>query len=172
MSDPSANQPRLSERFSIYLLVMMRVVFITLLFYLLFSIAAGLLMPGEVVGRYTLVAEPGVSCSEFEERLEAFNVNNIRYRVVPADITELADEVADGTACWLEIRGVPDSGVGDAAAPLYEAATNMADGPLSIQRAYQPRFGQAETIAIWLLSILLAVLIVFLRRPSKSDAPR
>ncbi|NDY94157.1 hypothetical protein [Wenzhouxiangella limi] len=147
----------------------MKLTFYVLIFYLLFSIAAGLLIPGDVVGRYTLVTEQAASCSDLENRLESFNVNDVRYRVVPADITELADEVADGTACWLEIRGVPDSGVGDAAAPLYEAALRMTDGPLSIERAYQPRFGQAETVAIWLLSILLAVLIIFSRRPSKTD---
>lgn len=167
-----AGPPSITERVSRHLLMAMKLTFYVLIFYLLFSIAAGLLIPGDVVGRYTLVTEQAASCSDLENRLESFNVNDVRYRVVPADITELADEVADGTACWLEIRGVPDSGVGDAAAPLYEAALRMADGPRSVERAYQPRFGQAETIVICLLSILLAVLILYSRRPSKTDAPR
>ncbi|MEE4639647.1 MAG: hypothetical protein V2J42_12995 [Wenzhouxiangella sp.] len=144
----------------------MKLTFYVLIFYMLFSIAAGLLMPGDTVGRYALVT--AATCSELEDELEAFNPNNVRYRVVSADAIERAGQAEQGMACWLEIRGLPDSGVGDAATPLYDAALRMADGPLSVERAYQPRFGQAETRTIWLVSLLLAVLILFLRRP-KND---
>lgn len=165
MRDPSAS-PGMTERVSRQLLMVMKLTFYVLIFYMLFSIAAGLLIPGELVGRYSLVTAQG--CSELESELEAFNPNNVRYRVVPADLTELAGQIEVDTACWLEIRGVADNGVGDAAVPLYEAALAMTEGPLSVERAYEPRFGQAETWTIWLVSFLLAVLILFVRRP-KTD---
>ena len=155
------NPPSMTERVSRHVLVLLRLLFFLLIFYLLFSIAAGLLMPGDVVGRYTVLTEPSESCEALETRLEEFNVNNVSYRVVPAELSELASEVNDGNLCWLEIRGVPERGVGDAAAPLYDAAMRKTDGPLDMDRAYQPRFGQVESLAIWLLSLLLALLVVF-----------
>jgi hypothetical protein len=162
MRDPTAS-PGMIERVSVHLLMVMKLTFYVLIFYMLFSIAAGLLIPGDIVGRYALVTTS--SCSDLEGELEAFNVNSVRYRVVSADAMELAGEVEQGTACWLEIRGLPDNGVGDSAAPLYDAALRLADGPLSVERAYQPRFGQAETWTIWLVSLLLAGLILFVNRP-------
>ncbi len=168
MRNPS-DPPATTQRVSHHLLMAMKLTFYVLIFYLLFSIAAGLLIPGDLVGRYTLLIDGAESCSDLDDSLQEFNVNGVDYRVVPADITELADEVGDRTACWLEIRGVAESGVGDAAAPLYEAALRMADGPVSMERAYQPRFGQTETWSIWLLSILLAVVIVVARRPRTDD---
>ncbi len=165
---PPPQPPTRTERISRQVMVILRFVFFLLIFYLLLSIAAGLLIPGDVVGRYTLMTERGESCSDLETRLQAFNVNQVRYRVVPGAIGELGDEVGNGTLCWLEIKGVPENGVGDAAAPLFEAAVRKADGPLDIQRTYQPRFGQVESIAVWLLSGLLA-LVISLRRSRQSD---
>jgi hypothetical protein len=162
MTSPDGST-KMSEQLSIYLLVLMRVVFLTLLLYLVFSIAAGLLMPGEVVGRYALVVnEPG-DCADLEQPLNAANVNNVRFDISPADIAQLPEGMA-GSSCWLEIRGVPDSGVGDAAQPLYDAALGLANGPLTVKRDYQPRFGEAETLVIWLLSIGLACAWVFASR--------
>ncbi len=160
MQKPNQSPSR-TESISRHLVVVLRVVFFFLIFYLLLSIAAGLLIPGEVVGRYTLLTETNESCADLEDRLQEFNVNEVRYRVVPAEVGELAGEIGDGTLCWLEIKGVPENWVGDAATPLYDAALRKANGPLAMERAYQPRFGQVESLAIWLLSLLLAVLVVF-----------
>jgi len=162
MANPDGST-KVSEQLSVYLLVLMRVVFLTLLLYLVFSIAAGLLMPGEVVGRYALVVNEPDSCADLEQSLDTANVNNVRFDVAPADIAQLPEGMA-GTSCWLEIRGVPDSGVGDAAQPLYDAALGLANGPLTVERGYQPRFGEAETLIIWLLSIGLASAWVFASR--------
>jgi hypothetical protein len=163
MSEPDAGLG-VGARLSIYLLVLMRVVFLTLLMYLLFSIAAGLMIPGDVVGRYALVAQNPESCSGLQQRLTPTNVNNVRFEVTPADLPELAEGLSGASTCWLVIRGVPDSGVGEAAQPLYDAALAMAEGPLTIEREYQPRFGEFETLAIWLISLLLAVIWVFASR--------
>ena len=154
---------KVSERVSIYLLVLMRVIFLTLLLYLVFSIAAGLLMPGEVVGRYALVADDLDNCTALEQQLDSANVNNVRFGVEPADIAELPEGIAV-TSCWLEIRGVSDSGVGDLAKPVYDTALELTDGPLTVEREYQPRFGEAETLIIWLLSVGLALVWVFASR--------
>ena len=163
MTDPNAKLGA-TERLSIYLLVLMRVVFLTLLMYLVFSIAAGLLIPGEVVGRYALVVQNPESCADLEDRLTPANVNNVRFDVIPADLPQLAEGLSGASTCWLAIRGVPDSGVGEAAQPLYDAALGMAEGPLTVEREYQPRFGAFETLAIWLVSLLLAGIWVFASR--------
>ena len=160
--------PGKTEQISRYLVVVLRFVFFLLIFYLLLSIAAGLFMPGEVVGRYTLQTEQGETCAELESRLQDFNVNQVSYRVIPADITEPADGAGNGQLCWLEISGVPEQGVGSEATSLYEAALRKATGPLEVQRAYQPRFGQAESIAVWLISLLLAAVVMFARRRRRS----
>lgn len=163
MSNSNA-KPGAAESVSIYLLVLMRVVFLTLLMYLVFSIAAGLLIPGDVVGRYALVVQNPDTCSDLEDRLTPANVNRVRFDVGPADLPQLTGGLINASTCWLAIRGVPDSGVGEAAQPLYDAALNMADGPLTVERDYQPRFGEFETLAIWLVSLLLAVIWVFASR--------
>jgi len=161
--DPNAKLG-VTERLSIYLLVLMRVVFLTLLMYLVFSIAAGLLIPGDVVGRYALVVQNPETCASLEDQLAPANVNQVRFDVSPADLPELADGLSDASICWLVIRGVPESGVGDAAQPLYDAALGLTEGPLTIERNYQPRFGDFETLVIWLASLLLAGIWVFASR--------
>ncbi len=163
MSDTNAKLG-ITERVSIYLLVLMRVVFLTLVMYLLLSIAAGLLIPGDVAGRYALVVQNPATCSSLEDRLTPSNVNNVRFSVTPADLPQLAEGISGASTCWLVIRGVPDSGVGDAAQPLYDAALAMAEGPLMVEREYQPRFGEFETLAIWMISLLLALIWVFASR--------
>ena len=163
MSDPNA-KPGATERASIYLLVLMRVIFLTLVMYLLFSIAAGLLIPGDVVGRYALVVQNPETCSGLQDRLTPSNVNDVTFSVVPADLPQLAEGLSGASTCWLVIRGVPDSGVGDAAQPLYDAALGMAEGPLAVEREYEPRFGEFETLAIWMVSLLLALVWVFASR--------
>ena len=156
--------PNRTEQVSRHVVVVLRFVFFLLIFYLLLSIGTGLLMPGDVVGRYTLLSQGEETCAELERRLEEFNVNGVSYRVVPADMSEMAEQAGEGSLCWLEIRGVPESGVGDAAAPLYDAALRKTEGPLDVQRAYQPRFGQVESIGVWLISVLLAAIVMFTRR--------
>ncbi|GEM_PF-4439978 len=151
------------------MVVVLRFVFFLLIFYLLLSIAAGLLMPGQKVGRYALVTDIGQTCQDLEERLRPFNVNGVDFRVVPAEMGEIDVELQGGALCWLEISGVPESGVGDAAAPLYDAALGKTTGPLSMERAYQPRYGQVETIAIWLLSFLLAAIVLAARLRKKPE---
>lgn len=171
MQRPPDNHSGLTEAVSRPMVVVLRFVFFLLIFYLLLSIAAGLLMPGQEVGRYALVTEIGQNCEDLQERLQPFNVNGVDYRVIPAEMAEVEVELQGGALCWLEISGVPESGVGAAAAPLYDAAMNKTTGPLSMERAYQPRFGQVETIAIWLLSFLLAAIVLAFRlRKQRQEA--
>lgn len=157
----------LTERISQPLVIGLRLLFFVLIFYLLLSIAAGLLIPGDELGRYALLTERDQTCEELEARLKAFNVNGVDYRVVPAEAAELAIELEGGQLCWLEIMGVSEAGVGDDAAPLYAAALGKTTGPLSMERAYQPRHGRIETIAIWLLSLLLAAIVLAARMRRK-----
>lgn len=158
----------LTERLSRPLLVALRLLFFILIFYLLLSIAAGLLMPGQEVGRYALLTERGQSCKDLETRLADFNVNGVDYQVIPAEMAELAIELEGGQLCWLEIAGVSGSGVGAEAEPLYDAALNKTTGPLSMERSYHPRHGRVETIAVWLLSLLLAVVVLAARMRPKA----
>lgn len=165
MQRPPASPPGLTERISRPVVVALRFAFFLLIFYLLLSIAAGLLIPGQELGRYALVTEPGQSCRDLERALQEFNLNQVDYRVVPAEMAELAGEFEDGNLCWLEIAGIPAEGVGDAATPLYDAALEKTAGTVSMERAYEPRYGRVESIAIWLVSILLALVVI--ARPRK-----
>lgn len=165
---PNPPPPSLTETISRPLVVVLRFVFFLLIFYLLLSIAAGLLMPGQEVGRHALITESGQTCQDLEERLRAFNVNQVDYRVVPGEMGDMFAELEGGALCWLEITGAAESSVGGAAAPLYAAALDQTTGPLGMERAYQPRYGRVESIAIWLLSLLLAASVLAARMRRKS----
>lgn len=160
MHSPTDQTKSLVEALSRPAVVLLRLVFFVLIFYLLLSVAAGLLMPGQEYGRYTVQTEPAQGCADLERDLHAFNTNQVDFRVTPLVDS---DAVVDGHRCRLELAGVSEAGVSAAAAPVYEAARAQSLELRYDESIYQPRHGVRETQVIWLLSVLLGAVVLVLR---------
>ncbi|MGY6555482.1 MAG: hypothetical protein ACXIUM_13285 [Wenzhouxiangella sp.] len=136
----------------------MRYLFFVLVFFLLLSIVAGLFMPGKEFGRYAVALNVGQSCEALERELLPFNVNQVSFGVREADADDFDGAPVSVPVCWLEIAGVSEAGMSAEAAPVHAAALERVTAVLQEDRFYLPRYGQAETRLVWLLSLLLAAL--------------
>lgn len=172
MQPPPKPKSSLLEDLSRPAVVLLRYLFFVLIFYLLLSIAAGLLLPGQEYGRYAFLTAPMQSCDDLRRELTRYNVNQVEFRIEPAAAEEFPEAAADGEVCWLELAGVSEAtGVSEAAAPVYLAARDQTRDLLREDEIfYQPRYGGRETLTIWLLSFLLGAVVLFLRMRRKPEA--
>lgn len=172
MQPPPKPKSSVVEALSRPAVVLLRYLFFVLIFYLLFSIAAGLLLPGQEFGRYALLTEPMQSCDDLQRDLTRYNVNQVEFRIEPAGADAFPAAAADGQVCWLELAGVSEAtGVSAAAAPVYRAAREQTRELLREEEPfYEPRYGGRETLTIWLLSFLLGAVVLVLRMRRKPEA--
>lgn len=171
MQPPAQSKASLVETVSRPMVLVLRYLFFVLIFFLLLSIAAGLLMPGQEIGRYGVLLEPLQTCAEFERDLAPFNVNQVDLRVRQAEPGEFERAVAGGMLCWMDIAGVSEAEVSAEAAPVHLAARESVADILTEEYFYEPRHGRRETQWIWLLSLLLGAVFLGARlRRQQKDA--
>ncbi len=170
MQPPPRKEPGIVEKLSQPAVILLRYLFFVLIFFLLFSILAGLFLPGKEYGRFAFLTEALQTCEDLERDLAPYNVNAVEYRVEPAAGEEFPDAVNGGQVCWLELAGVSETeGVSADSAPVYSAARDLTEELLAEEEPfYVPRYGRQETMTIWLLSFLLGAVVLFLRmRPKR-----
>lgn len=143
--------------------LLLRVVLLLVLLTLALNMLVERLWPAHQTERFlVMMAEPH-TCHDLRPWLERHNPAGVNFRIELPPYERNGSQPADH--CWLEIDGVAGSfDLGDQARPVYRAAQELSDSIMSINQRTQPHFGEVQPLIVFLVSLLIATLLVIHHR--------
>ncbi len=143
--------------------LLLRVVLLVMLLTIALNMLVERVWPPHMTERFlVMVAEPH-TCQDLRARLERHNPDGVNFRIELPAFDRNGAQAAD--QCWLEIDGIAGRiDLGEQARPVYRAAEEMSDSIMSINQRIEPRFGEVQPLIVFLVSLLIATLLVIHHR--------
>ena len=143
--------------------LLLRVVFLLIILTIALNMLLAQVWPPHMTERFLVMMDEPHTCNDLRSLLERRNPEGVNFRI------ELPPYARNGTQsvdhCWLEIDGVAGQiDLGEQARPVLQAARDLSDRMDSIHRRTEPRLGDAQPLIVFLISLLIATLLVIHHR--------
>ena len=147
--------------------LLLRVVLLVMLLTIALNMLLERVWPPHMTERFLVMMSEPHSCRDLQPWLEQHNTGGVNFRIqLP---TRNGNAAGGAESCWLEIDGITGQhDLGEQARPVYRAAEAMSERIESVNQRIEPRFGEVQPLIVFLVSLLIATILVIHHRNRRS----